>query len=108
MCIISEQTSNFSSAMAPDTLYGILARVAAGHYAVLELARGASQKDVRQSYLRLSLKSHPDKNPNCSERAVEAFVAIRCVRVSVFVSRARALSLCACAACVCVCVRAWI
>ncbi len=67
--------------MAPDTLYGILARVAAGHYAVLELARGASQKDVRQSYLRLSLKSHPDKNPNCSERAVEAFVAIRCVCV---------------------------
>ena len=80
------------AARGAEVLCGILARVSAGHYAVLEVPRGASQKDVRNAYLRLSLLAHPDKNPGCSERAAEAFVAIRCVVYGVW--------------CVCVCMRA--
>jgi curved DNA-binding protein CbpA len=38
-------------------------------YETLELAPDASAADVRRQYLRLSLKHHPDKNPDRKEEA---------------------------------------
>lgn len=33
------------------------------YYKILEIERTASQKDIKQAYLRLLRKYHPDKNP---------------------------------------------
>ena len=65
------------AARGAEVLCGILARVSAGHYAVLEVPRGASQKDVRNAYLRLSLLAHPDKNPGMS-----ACTSVLCPRLT--------------------------
>jgi len=33
-------------------------------YSVLGLDEGASEEEVRKSYKKLALRTHPDKNPN--------------------------------------------
>ncbi|CEL95543.1 unnamed protein product [Vitrella brassicaformis CCMP3155] len=35
------------------------------YYAALEVARSADQSEIKRSYRKLSLRWHPDKNPNC-------------------------------------------
>lgn len=40
---------------------------------VLGVTRGASVSDVRRAYRKAALRWHPDKNPDCTERAEEKF-----------------------------------
>lgn len=42
------------------------------YYKILEIERTASQKDIKQAYLRLLRKYHPDKNPG-DQRIQEKF-----------------------------------
>jgi len=44
-------------------------------YAILEVARGASQDDIRTSYRKLARKCHPDVNPN-DKKAEDRFKEI--------------------------------
>ena len=44
-------------------------------YAILGLAPGAVQDDLRKAYLRLALKYHPDRNPG-NAAAEERFKSI--------------------------------
>lgn len=46
------------------------------YYDILEVQRTATAQEIRKSYLRLSLKHHPDKNPNGSEEAKAKFIEI--------------------------------
>lgn len=46
------------------------------YYSILEISRGASQDDIKKSYRKLSLKWHPDKNPNNKEEAEAKFKEI--------------------------------
>lgn len=45
-------------------------------YEILQVSPNASQAEVRKAYLKLSLKFHPDKNPNNVEEAKEQFIRI--------------------------------
>lgn len=45
-------------------------------YEILQVSPNASQAEIRKAYLKLSLKFHPDKNPNNVEEAKEQFIRI--------------------------------
>ena len=34
------------------------------YYTVLDVAKGASEADIKQAYRRLAMKHHPDRNPD--------------------------------------------
>lgn len=46
------------------------------HYHVLEIARDATQKEIKEAHKRLVLKCHPDKNKGKEKEAQEAFQKI--------------------------------
>lgn len=46
------------------------------YYDILEIDPSADVKSIRQAYLKLSLKHHPDKNPDNKEAAKARFCAI--------------------------------
>ena len=48
----------------------------ATYYDILGVDRTATAAEIRKKYLKLSLKYHPDKNPNNSEEAKAKFVEI--------------------------------
>lgn len=48
----------------------------ADYYEVLELAKSASQADIKKAYRRLALKWHPDKHPDNKEEAEQKFKEI--------------------------------
>jgi curved DNA-binding protein CbpA len=45
-------------------------------YEILQVSPNATQAEIRKAYLKLSLKFHPDKNPNNVEQAKEQFIRI--------------------------------
>lgn len=46
------------------------------YYVILEVDDQATTEEIRRSYRKLSLKHHPDKNPNDVEGATERFKSI--------------------------------
>ena len=46
-------------------------------FQVLGLNPGANQEEIKKAYRKLSLKNHPDKNPENTEAATEAFKKIQ-------------------------------
>ncbi len=46
------------------------------YYEVLEVAKNASDADIKKAYRRLAMKWHPDKNPDNSEEAAKKFQEI--------------------------------
>ena len=40
-------------------------------YDILEVSSSATHSEIKKSYRRLSLKYHPDRNPNCGKRCEE-------------------------------------
>ena len=46
------------------------------YYEILDVERNATPKEIRRAYLRLSLKHHPDKNPNNVEESKLKFIEI--------------------------------
>lgn len=46
------------------------------HYTALGVDQDATQAAIRKAYLKLSLKHHPDKNPENQEQAKEQFIKI--------------------------------
>lgn len=42
------------------------------YYKILELEKSASSKDIRNAYIRLIRKYHPDKNPN-NQKALKKY-----------------------------------
>lgn len=47
------------------------------HYEVLEVARNATDSQLKKAYRKLALKWHPDKNPDNSQEAKEQFQLIQ-------------------------------
>ena len=46
------------------------------YYEILGVPKTATPQEIRKAYLKLSLKCHPDKNPNNVEEAQAQFVQI--------------------------------
>ena len=46
------------------------------YYDILNISPNATQSEIRKSYLKLSLKYHPDKNPHNIEQAKEQFILV--------------------------------
>lgn len=46
------------------------------YYDILNVSPTATQAEIRKAYLKLSLKYHPDKNPDNEEQAKEQFIRV--------------------------------
>ncbi|XP_065222541.1 dnaJ homolog subfamily C member 21-like [Planococcus citri] len=47
------------------------------HYDVLEIAKDASNEDLKKAYRKLALKWHPDKNPDNIDEAKREFILVQ-------------------------------
>ncbi|TAQ91353.1 hypothetical protein B7494_g344 [Chlorociboria aeruginascens] len=54
-----------------------MATVLQDHYAVLGISQSASVVDIKKVFRKLALSHHPDKNPDNTAAAQEAFVKVR-------------------------------
>ena len=54
----------------------VLAALAKDYYEILGISRDASTADIKKAFKKMSIKWHPDKNPNNKKEAEEKFIEV--------------------------------
>ncbi len=62
-CVGPRSTQRFQKLRGRKTYSSLLCKIKSDFYAVLDVEKGASAKEIKRAYRRMAIRLHPDANP---------------------------------------------